>query len=133
MEGRAVEHAGTDFVIVLCTGQLMKFDMAVSALKEAGIACQVRAETATGLKLAMPVMPALGPGNFFTVLVPASAESEAKRVLSELPFQIATNPGSWDCGPQPTVNRWWKIVIVGALALLLGYWIVYIVGSLIAN
>ena len=104
--------------------------MAVDALKEAGIAHQVRAETSTGLKLAMPVMPALGPGHFFTVLVPASAESEAKRVLSELPFEIATNPGSWDFGPRPMVKRWWKIVIAGMAVLLLLYWVVYIVGNL---
>ena len=53
-------EADTNFVTVLCTGQVMKFDMAVNALKEAGIAHQVRAETSTGLKLAVPVMPASG-------------------------------------------------------------------------
>jgi hypothetical protein len=50
------EHS-TAFVTVLCTGQLIKFDMAVNALKEAGIAHQVRAETATGLRLAMSAAP----------------------------------------------------------------------------
>jgi hypothetical protein len=125
-----VEKVSTDFVIVLCTGQLMKFDMAVAALTEAGIAHQVRAETATGLKLAMPVMPALGPGNFFTVLVPANAEADAKSVLAELPFEIATNPDSWDFEPRPTVKRWWRIVIVGAVALLLLYWVLFLIGLL---
>ncbi len=126
-----MNEAGMDFVTVFCTGQLMKFDMAVGALEEAGIAHQVRAETLTGLRLAMPVMPTLGPGNFFTLLVPASAESEARLVLSEIPFEIATNPGSWDFEPQPTVKRWWKIVIIGAAALLILYWIIFLVGNLL--
>ena len=121
-------EADTSFVTVLCTGQVMKFDMAVDALKEAGIAHQVRAETSTGLRLAVPVMPALGPGNFFTVLVPATAESEAKRVLSELPFDITTNPDSWDFLPQRTVKRWCNVVIVGALVLLLACLILGLIG-----
>ena len=45
----------TDFVTVLCTGQLWKFDMADNALREAGIAHQVRAESASGVKTAVPI------------------------------------------------------------------------------
>jgi hypothetical protein len=125
-----MKEAGTDFVTVLCTGQLVKFDMAVGALREAGIAHQVRAETSTGLKVAMPVIAAPGPGRFFTILVPANVESEARQVLSELPFEITTNPGSWDFEPQPTVKGWLKVFIIGVVALLLLYWIVYIIGIL---
>jgi hypothetical protein len=128
LKGLAVEEAGTDFVIVLCTGQLMEFDMAVAALTEAGIAHQVRAETATGLKLSLSVMPTMGPGNFFTVLVPASTEAEAKRALAELPFEIGTNPGAWDFAPQPTIKGWWKVLVVGVLALLILYFIYWIIG-----
>lgn len=119
-----------DFVIVLCTGQVMKFDMAVAALKEAGIAHQVRAETATGLKLSLAVMPAMGPGNFFTVLVPANAEAEAKRVLAKLPFEIATNPDAWDFQPTRTVKGRWNYVIIGILAFLLLYWLFLFVREL---
>ena len=86
-------EAPTDFVIVFCTGQLIAFDMAVNTLKESRIPHQVYAETATGLKVAMPIAPAPGPGRFFTILVPASVEAKAKLILSELPFEITTNPG----------------------------------------
>jgi len=114
----------TGFVVVLCTGQLIKLDMAVNALEGAGIAYQMRAETATGLKVAMPVTPAAGPGRFFTLLVPACAEPKAKLVLSSLPFEVTTNPGPWDFEPQPTVKRWWRLVIIGMLVWLVAYWII---------
>jgi hypothetical protein len=123
-----MEKASTPFVIVFCTGQLMKFDMAVNALKEAGIAHQVRAETSTGLKVAMPVTPATGPGRFFTLLVPATAEAEARLVLSELPFEVTTNPGPWDFQPTPAVKRWWKVIIIGLLALVVLSWVLTFVG-----
>jgi hypothetical protein len=123
-----MENGGTAFVAVLCTGQLMKFDMAVNALKQAGIAHQVQAETATGLKTAMLVAPAMGPGRFFTLLVPANAETEAKGVLSELPFEITTNPGAWDFQPRPAVKRWWKVIIIGLLALGVVSWVMTLLG-----
>jgi hypothetical protein len=116
-------EAPTDFVIVFCTGQLIAFDIAVNALKEARIPHQVRAETATGLKVAMPIIAAPGPGRFFAVLVPVSVEAEAKVVLSQLPFEITTNPGSWDFRPQPSVKRWWKLCIIVGLVFLLVCWI----------
>ena len=113
-----MEDGRTTFVTIFCTGQLTKFDLAVNALKEAGIAHQVRAETSTGLKVAMPITPAMGPGRFFAVLVPASAEAEARVVLSDLPFEITTNPGPWDFQPRPRVKRFWTIIIIGSLALI---------------
>lgn len=114
---------GAAFVVMFCTGQIMKFDMAVNALKQAGIPHQTRTETSTGLKVAVSVTPGMGPGNYFTLLVPASAEPEAKLVLSELPFEVTTNPDSWDFQPRPTTKRWLKICILGVLALLLMSWI----------
>jgi hypothetical protein len=124
-----VKEPATDFVAVLSTGQLMKFDMAVNILKDAGIAHQVRAETSTGLKIAMPVVAGPGLGQFFTILVPANAEAQAKQVLAELPFEIATNPGAWDFAPQPTVQRWWKVSIIVVLTCLIAYWLIEILGS----
>jgi hypothetical protein len=120
----------TTFVIAFCTGQLMKCDMVVNALKEAGIPHQVRAETATGLKLAMPITPAPGPGRFFTLLVPADAEAKAQAVLSQLPFEITANPGPWDFEPRPTAKRWWKVVLIGVLMLYALFWIMILMGLL---
>jgi hypothetical protein len=122
-----VSECKTDFVIVLSTGQLIKFDMAVNALKEAGIAHQVRAETATGLKRAVSVTPSPGPGQFFTVLVPACDEEKAKLALSELPFEATTNPGSWDFGPRPMVKRWSLLVVIGLVMCLVVMGIIEVV------
>jgi hypothetical protein len=123
-----MEKEDTAFVSVFCTGQLMAFDMAVNVLKEARIAHQVRAETSTGLKVAVSVTPGAGPGQFFTLLVPASVEDEAKRLLSELPFEITTNPGPWDFQPRPAIKRWLKVVIIGLLTLFVIVWVMQLVG-----
>ncbi len=117
----------TEFVTVMCTGQFIKFDMAVNALREARIPHQVQAETSTGLKLAMPVTAAAGPGRLFTVLVPAEYESKAQEVLSDLPFEVVTNPGPWDFEPQPNAKKWLKIWIIGGLLLALSGWLVEII------
>lgn len=118
------------FAIVFCTGQLMKFDMAVNAIKEAGVAYQVRAETGTGIRLAMPITPAPGPGRFFTLLVPAGAVAKAQAVLSQLPFEITTNPGPWDFEPRSTVKYWWKVFVIGMLTVVLVFWILELIGLL---
>jgi hypothetical protein len=127
-EDWSMADGGTTFVTIFCSGQLIKFDMAVNALKEAKIAHQILAETSTGLRVAMPVAPAQGPGRFFTLLVPTNAEAEAKLVLSELPFEITTNPGSWDFQPRPSIKRWWKVCIIVMLLLFVLIWIMELAG-----
>ena len=116
------------FVTVLCTGRLMEFDMAVDALREAGIAYQAQAEASTGLKEALPITPDIGPGSFLALLVPANAEAEARGVLSHLPFETTTNPGPWHFRPRArTVKRWRTGVIIALLAFVV-LWIMQLFG-----
>jgi hypothetical protein len=89
-------------VPVFITGRLIEFDMAVDALKRAGIPFETGEETGTGLKLAMPIAPGPGVGTFWSIRVPEKALADARSVLSDLPFPITTNPGPWDFLPATT-------------------------------
>jgi hypothetical protein len=60
--------------------------------------------------------------------VPTDAEAEARSVLAELPFEISTNPGSWDFEPRSAVKRWWKLCIVGVLILYAVLWLIELLG-----
>lgn len=111
-------------VPVFTTGKLIEFDMAADVLNQADIPFQTQEETGTGLKLAMPVAPGPGPGTFWSILVPDKALADARRVLSDLPFPITTNPGPWDFLPRETseearsdarVQRW--IIAISFLLL----------------
>jgi len=106
-------------VVVLRTGQVWQFDMAVDALKAAGIPHMAEEETVGGLRLAMPVAPAPGPGVFWSLRVPAAEEEKAKRVLSELPFEIKTDPGPWDFEPPPSGKKVRKVLLLVALVVVL--------------
>jgi hypothetical protein len=102
-------------VAVLCSGQVWQIDMAVDALKRAEIPHMAEEETVSGLRLAMPLMPAAAPGVFWTIRVPASQVDNAKQVLSELPFEIKTNPDAWDFKPESEVKKGWRIWIIVTL------------------
>src|SRR5262249_51749164 len=84
---------------VFVTGKVIEFDMAVDALKRARVPFQTQEETGTGMKLSMPVAPTHGPGTFWSIRVPEKALSDARQVLSDLPFPITSNPGPWDFLP----------------------------------
>ncbi len=99
----------TDFVTVFRTGQLVQMDWASNALQEAGIPFQRREEISGGLWLAMPTAPMTGPGTWWAVIVPKSHLTEAKEVLSGLPFEQSTTPDVWDFQPKPGVKLGWQI------------------------
>lgn len=84
---------------VFVTAKVIEFDMAVDALKRARVPFQTQEETATGMKLSMPVAPTPGPGRFWSILVPEKALPDARQMLADLPFPITTNPGPWDFLP----------------------------------
>jgi hypothetical protein len=115
-------------VAVLSTGQVWQIDMAIDALKRAAVPHMAEEETASGLRLAMPVMPAQAPGVFWTVRVPASQVEKARQVLSELPFEIKTSPDAWDFKPEPEVKKGWRAYIVVALVVLALVAVLSIVG-----
>jgi hypothetical protein len=106
-------------VAVFRTGQLWQIDMAVNALKEAHIPYFTQEETAGGVRLAMPVMPTPGPGVWWSLFVSESEVEETRRVLSNLPFDIKTNPDAWDFTPAPEVKQVWKTFIVIGLILFI--------------
>src|SRR5262245_49508923 len=105
-------------VVVFRTGQVWQIDMAVNALKEARIPYFSEEENAAGLRLAMPVAPAPGPGVCWSLRVPESAVDDANRILSELPFEIKTNPDAWDFHPEPEVKKSWRGWIIVWLVFL---------------
>ena len=82
--------------------------MAVDALKRGKIPHRTDEERASGLRLAMPVAPAPGPEVCWTLRVPAAQADNARQVLSELPFEIKTNPDAWDFKPDPEVKKVWR-------------------------
>ena len=102
------------------TGQLVHLDWASNALEEAGIPYQRREETSGGLRLAMPVAPATGPGNWWAIIVPESSVAQAREVLQRLPLEQSTTPGVWDFQPSRKVQRGWQIyawVVLGLMIL----------------
>ena len=108
----------TKQVVVFRTGHLIYFDWACDALKEAGVPFFGREETSSGLRLAMPVAPSTEPGICWALLVPEPAVPDARRILSQLPFEIRTEAGIWDFQPTQKVKRGWKVYII--IVLLLG-------------
>lgn len=103
--------ARTNFVKVLQTGQLIHMDWACNALDEAGIPYQRREETSGGIRLAMPIAPAVGPGTWWTILVPETSEAQAREVLAGLPFEQTATPDVWSFQPKPAVKLCWQILI----------------------
>jgi hypothetical protein len=62
------EHTNK-FVCVLKTGKLFEHDLASNALTEHGIPFHKQLETSSGLRLAMPFQPSMGPGTWYNILV----------------------------------------------------------------
>ena len=89
----------SNMISVMRTGHLYKADMADELLKDARVPHHLREESASGMRVAMPAAPSMGPGVWWAVLVPEERAEEARLVLSELPFEITTTPGVWDSQP----------------------------------
>jgi hypothetical protein len=117
----------TNFVTVVRTGQLVHLDWASNALEDAGIPFQRREETSGGIRLAMPLAPSTGPGNFWSIIVPESSVAQAQEVLAALPFEQTTTPDVWNFQPKPGVKTGWQIYSWLMLAIFAGVAIVYTV------
>ena len=110
---------------VFKTGKLHELDMAADVLIDEGIPFFKETESSSGVRLAMPFQPAMGPGTWYSILVPDPLIEKAKSVLSNLPFEIGTDPDIWHFGSSKKQKRWWKafawFMIVLAAVFLCGY------------
>ena len=107
----------SELIQIMRTGQLYKLDMADAALKDAQVPHFTREETASGMRVAMPAAPSMGPGIWWAILVPEERAEEARSILSELPFEITTAPDVWDCLPEGRNRKMWrKCIIVYTIA-----------------
>ncbi|KPK95192.1 hypothetical protein AMJ80_05195 [bacterium SM23_31] len=99
----------TEPVVIFKTGKIFELDMVTNVLQEKGIPFYTQEESLSGIKLAMSLQPTMGPGIWYSVLVPEKAAKDAKFIISELPIDIGTNPDIWDFGPSKVTKRSWKI------------------------
>ena len=104
-------------ICILKTGKLLDHDLASNALKENGIPFYKQMETITGLKLAMPFQPAMGPGTYYNILVPESFSEEAKQILSDLPIDLTVDPDLFHFGASEKAKTGWKIYVWVILAI----------------
>ena len=96
-------------IIVFKTGKLHELDMAANALSDEGIPFFKETKSSSGVRLAMPFQPNMGPGTCYSILVPDQLKEHASSVLSNLPFDIGTDPDIWHIGVPEKQKRWWKI------------------------
>jgi hypothetical protein len=120
----------TKHVIVFKTGKLYELDMATEALKENNIPFYRQSESSSGLRTAMPAQPTMGPGTWYSILVPEIAVEDAKAILAELPFEIGTNPDIWHFRPDEKVKKWWKMYGYFILAISIVMLITYVIAHL---
>ena len=107
-----------DQVTVFRTGSLVEFDSITCALKDAGIPFFTRSETSSGLRLATPVSPSVGPGDWLSIIVPEKAAEDARSIIGSFPFGDKTNPDVWDFQPTKKVQIGWKIYIGATLLIM---------------
>ena len=86
-------------------------------------------ETIAGIRLAMPVVPATGPGKWWTVVVPEAHAAQALQLLQVMPFEQSTNPGIWDSQPKPAGKLAWQIYAIVFVVLFGTLWLMKIWNS----
>mgnify|MGYP001611323101 CR=1 FL=1 len=111
------EELSDNHVCIIKTRKLFKFDMAINALKEKNIPFYKQLETSSGLKLAMPFQPAMGPGTFYKIFVPKLFSDRSKEILDELPIDQNVEPEIWHFGANENIKKKWKIFIWLMLAI----------------
>ena len=91
--------------------------MAINALKDNDIPHFKQMETSSGLRLAMPFQPAMGPGTYFNIQVPQQFAENAKEILEELPIDVTTEPEIWHFGASEKCKKGWRLYVWFVLAL----------------
>ena len=110
------ENSNNDLICILKTGKLLEHDLAANALKEKAIPVYKQVESSSGLRLAMPAQPAMGPGTLYNILVPRPFMVEGINILKELPIDLPTEPDNWHFGPSKKAKAVWKVYIWIVLA-----------------
>jgi hypothetical protein len=123
------KEGNTNFVCVLKTGKLFELDIASNALKERDIPFYKQLETSSGLRLAMPFQPSMGPGTWCNILVHPEFADEARRILKNLPIDSSNDPDVWHFRQNKRIKKAWKIFI--CFILLVGF--LYLISGLIKN
>ncbi len=98
-----------DHIVILKTGKLHELDMATNLLSEKEIPFYKECENSSGLRMAMPFQPSMGPGEWYSVLVHKNIEDKAKEELKNLPFEITTEPDIWNFGANEKSKKGWRI------------------------
>ena len=70
-------------ICILRIGLLFEHDFAINTLKENDIPHFKQMETSSGLRLAMPFQPAMGPGTYYNLLVPEQFAEKAKVIICD--------------------------------------------------
>ena len=123
------EESDSNHICVLKTGKLFEHDIAANALSENGIPFYKQLETSSGLRLALPFQPSMGPGTWYNFLVHPKHADEAREILKELPIDLSTDPDIWHFGPNKKIKKAWKIFIW--LVLAVGF--LFLISGLIQN
>jgi hypothetical protein len=111
------EETNSNHICILKTGRLLDHDLAANTLTENGIPFYKQMETITGLKLAMPFQPAMGPGTYYNILVPEKFSEDAKQILRELPIDLTDDPDIFHFGASEKEKVGWKIYVWVILAI----------------
>ena len=112
-----IEETNSNHICILKTGRLLDHDLAANTLRESGIPFYKQMETITGLKLAMPFQPAMGPGTYYNILVPESFAEEAKQILCKLPIDLTDDPDIFHFGASEKEKVGWKLYVWVVLAI----------------
>ena len=111
------EKSNSNHICILKTVKLLDHDLAANALTENGIPFYKQMETITGLKLAMPFQPAMGPGTHYNILVPERFLEEAKQILSELHIDLTDDSDLFHFGASEKGKAGWRIYVWIILAI----------------
>jgi hypothetical protein len=112
-------------VAIYRTGILSEFDMVADALTRGGIPYVRRRESIGGLSFAMPVAPAMAPGESYAIVVPEAWADRAKHFVAAMPVSRGAAPGFWGFrSPPKGLSSQWAWVLVVGLGLVVIWTIV---------
>jgi hypothetical protein len=125
----SAEFKRTD-VVVIRTGRLLEADMVANHLEMEEIPYYRRAESSSGVELAMPLMPVQGAGKWWVIRVPQEHVGAAREVVNNLPVEPTLNPGIWHYGPTKRVKRFIKFSAYASVVFMLIWFAAWIIQTM---